>query len=252
MRAAGLDPDRIGEALRPPEALAAFLELHIEQATAIEDAGAPLGIATAIAGQRRLSLRFAGQPDHAGTAPMHRRRDAFAAAARFADRFRDIVIREGGGRARGTIGLVQVSPNQGNVIPGEVRMALEIRDADEARLTALSSATLALAGTVAAAFGTEASARERHASAPIPLDARLRAILARAAADAGHRALPLVSGANHNCGILAERWPAALLFVPSAGGRSHCPEEHTPWPAITAALDTMDRALDDLTLDPAP
>jgi acetylornithine deacetylase/succinyl-diaminopimelate desuccinylase-like protein len=55
-------------------------------------------------------------------------------------------------------------------------------------------------------------------------------------------ALPLLSGANHDAGILGAHLPAAMLFVPSRGGRSHCPDEHTDWPAIAAAARVLGRA----------
>jgi hydantoinase/carbamoylase family amidase len=242
MRAAGLNPAGLTAARRAPGALAAYLELHVEQGRVLEAAGASLGLVTAIAGQRRYSVRFEGAADHAGTAPMDARHDAFAAAARFADRFRDLVIAGGGGVARGTVGVVQVAPNLGNVVPAEVRLGLELRDSDADRLDRLAAATEALAADCAAALAVTARVRPRHASLPVAMAAAPRAALAAAALAEGVAALPLLSGANHDAGILGAHLPAAMLFVPSRGGRSHCPDEHTDWPAIAAAARVLGRA----------
>ncbi|MCC6304680.1 MAG: hydantoinase/carbamoylase family amidase [Rhodobacteraceae bacterium] len=242
MAGAGLDPGRLGAARRPAGAIAAFLEVHIEQGRILEDAGIPLGLVTAIAGQRRISVRFEGAADHAGAAPMAARRDAFAAAARFADRFREMVIARGGGRARGTIGIVEVAPNLGNVIPAEVRLGLELRDEDEDRLADLARATAALAAEAAAALGAAATVRPRHATPPVAMAAAPRAALAAAARAEGLATMPLLSGAPPDAGILGAVVPAAMLFVPSRGGRSHCPEEWSDRPGIEGAARVLGRA----------
>lgn len=243
MQTAGFDPDKAGAAARDLSGIAACLELHIEQGRVLEEAGAPLGIVTAIAGQERLSIRFTGQPDHAGTTPMEMRCDAFAAAARFANCFRDLVLANGDGTARGTIGIVRVEPNQGNVVPAMVRLGLEIRDINAALVDRLARATEALADEVGAEFGVEASTRRQFRAEPVPMDENLREALATAAGDLDIDAPSLPSGANHDAGILGAHVPAAMLFVPSKDGRSHCPEEHTDWEPIEQAVNVLERAV---------
>lgn len=246
LRDAGLDPEAVPEARRDPSEFAAFLELHIEQGRVLEKAGIDLGIVTSIAGQERMAIRFTGAPDHAGTTPMELRRDAFAAAARFADRFRDLVIIGGEGVTRGTIGIVQATPNQGNVIPGEVRLGLEMRDISADRLKRLGEAVTALANETATAMQVEASVRAVYRSEPIAMSEPVRTVLGHAAQALGMSAMDLPSGANHDAGIMAAHVPTGMLFVPSRDGRSHCPEEHTEWPQIEAAARLMERAVRDL------
>ena len=175
MRAAGFDPAAAAQAARNPAGISAYLELHIEQGRVLEQEGLPLGIVTAIVGQERLTIRFVGQSDHAGTAPMALRRDAFTAAARFADRFRDLLLADVSKTLRGTIGIVNVSPNQGNVVPSEVRLGLEIRDIDEAAVERTARATEKLAAEVAGQFGCEVKCRSVYRDAPVPMDGGLRA-----------------------------------------------------------------------------
>ena len=223
--------------------VALYLELHIEQGPVLEQAGVPLGIVTAIAGQERLSIRFTGRADHAGTAPMELRRDAFAGAARFADAFRTLIRNDPDKALRGTIGVVKLLPNRGNVVPAEVTLGLEVRSSDADTLRRLPDAITAQAQTVAGEEGLGLRCRRLYSDAPVPMAATLRDALARAAAGLGHATLDLPSGAGHDAGILGRIVPAAMLFVPSRGGRSHCPEEATDLDQIEAAIDVLHAAV---------
>src|SRR5579863_385101 len=80
IRTFGLDPDQIGDAALEAD-VPGFLEMHIEQGPILESEGLSVAAVTAIVGQTRLSLTFTGHANHAGTTPMHLRRDALAAAA---------------------------------------------------------------------------------------------------------------------------------------------------------------------------
>lgn len=246
MAAAGLTPARADAARRDMSGIAAYLELHIEQGPVLEAAGEPLGVVTAIAGQERFSVRFTGEAGHAGTTPMTQRHDAFAAAARFADRFREMILAEGKSSARGTIGIVKLSPNQGNVIPSEVTLGLEIRDISAELLADLAARVAVIASEAAEAMGVTAQCRRSYGAAPVPMNAGLIGVIEDAARAAGFAAPRLPSGANHDAGVIGALVPAAMLFVPSVGGLSHVPEEHTDWPHIVAAtgvLETVTRRL---------
>jgi len=236
----------LANAPRDWKSVAAWLELHIEQGPVLEAAGVPLGIVTSIAGQERLSVKFIGQPDHAGTAPMDLRRDAFAGAARFAVAFREAVLATGDMDIRGTIGIVRVSPNQGNVVPGEVTLGVEIRGTDAEALATLRDRVTELANGIAAAENLELRVRNTYSDTPVPMSAWLQEALASSAADLGHATMQLPSGANHDSVIVGRIVPAAMLFVPSVGGRSHCPEEETDFGQIEAAIDVLHRTVVEL------
>lgn len=248
MAGCGLAPATPQAAARDLSELAAWVEVHIEQGPVLEAAGIPLGIVTAIAGQERFTIRFTGQAGHAGTVPMDQRQDAFQAAAQFALAF-DTLIRQAGGDARGTIGIVRVDPNQGNVIPREVRLSLEIRDSEAARLAWLAAQTEALAQASATDRNVSAQIRRAYSAPPVPMAPHLIAVLDQAAAG---RAMRLLSGANHDAGILGQHIPAAMLFVPSRGGISHTPDEHTDPAPIDAAADVLTAALARLIESPTP
>lgn len=228
-----------GNAPRDWDHVQAYLELHIEQGRVLETAGIPLGIVTAIAGQERLSLRFTGQADHAGTTPMALRRDALIGATRFADAFYRLIAEAEDPELRGTIGYVRMLPNQGNVVPEQVTLGLEIRSAGNADLPAWRDRLGALAETIAVEAGLKLRVRRIYSDAAVPMDDRLRARLTAAAERLGHDVMDIMSGANHDAGIIGRIIPAAMLFVPSKEGRSHCPEEETEIDHIEAAIDVL-------------
>ena len=246
MRTAGFPPEHVGAAVRDSRQLHGYLELHIEQGPVLEAAGVSLGIVSAIVGQGRLSYRFSGCSDHAGTTPMHLRRDAFAAAARFADRFRDLILATDRDSLRGTIGTITLQPNQANVVPGEARLSLEIRDIDGAVVDRTLREVTAIAERAAADMMCSVTHRVIYRDDPVPLDAKLQEALRRSAHHHGCEPITLPSGANHDAGILGRVLPAAMLFVPSREGRSHCPEEFTDWTHIALACDVLETAINDL------
>lgn len=219
--------------------VAAYLELHIEQGPVLEAENITLGLVTAIAGQERLALKFSGQADHAGTAPMDLRRDAFAGAARFATLFRSHILAQNDPNLRGTIGVVNVAPNQGNVVPSEVRMGLEIRSPNADQLIKLREDIQALAQQIAAEEGLDLRLRAVYSDAPVPMSPDLITAMAQAAQKLGITSRQILSGANHDAGIIGRIVPAMMLFVPSQGGRSHCPEEETDLAQIEAAIEVM-------------
>ena len=234
-----LSPAGFAVARRPPETIAAYLEIHIEQGPVLESRGARVGAVTAIVGQARFTLRFSGRPDHAGTTPMSLRQDAFAAAAEFAVAFRGVILKDGQGVAVGTIGFVRVEPNAGNVVPAEARLGFEIRDVDGSRLDRLVATVERLATASAARVGVEVSLRPVHRTQPAPMALELQALIEQAASDRGLSCLRLPSGAGHDAQNFADLVPTAMIFVPSVGGRSHCPEESTEPADLAAGLDVL-------------
>lgn len=238
MRRAGYDLARAGEARRPAGTIAAYVELHIEQGPWLELDGVPIGVVEGIVGIRRRRLTFVGQPDHAGTTPMDRRRDAFFTAADYAVRSRDLVV-QAAPRAVTTIGVVDVRPGVPNIVPERAALLQEIRDAEPPVLDRLAGETLTLAREVAARWGLEVTVEELMRAEPIRMSPRVQAAVEAAAGEAGLRTRRMPSGAGHDAQILAAVTDAGMLFVPSQGGRSHRPDEWTDWEAIERGANVL-------------
>jgi N-carbamoyl-L-amino-acid hydrolase len=224
---AGLHLERLGEARRDPRSLVGYLELHIEQGPRLEREEAHIGVVTAIAGSRSYRLAFTGERRHAGTTPMEARRDALLGASRFALAVPDAVTRFPG--CVGTVGDLAVQRPAFNVVPGSVRILLELRAPADEQLDELEAAVLAAADEEAQSAGLELAVEPVGRWPAVGLDPSIQEATMRAAQALGLRPLALASGAGHDAQALAAITPAGMIFVPSVGGISHDPDERTCW-----------------------
>ena len=224
MRAAGLDPARIAANPKNPAAIAAYVEVHIEQGPVLLEAGLPLGVVTAIAGGTRHLVRVTGASGHAGTVPMAMRRDALAAAAEM------VGVVEARAKAVpdlvGTIGILEVKDGTGNVIPGEVEFTMDIRSGEDAVREAAERDVFAAFEAIASRRRVAVTSRRNHAVAATPCAARIQALLEESVAALGVPVRRLPSGAGHDAMVLAEVAEVGMLFIRcGAGGVSHNPAE---------------------------
>jgi allantoate deiminase len=233
IREFGLDPSRIGEAELHPSSIA-FIEIHIEQGPVLESECLSVAAVTALVGQTRLSLAFSGQSNHAGTTPMHLRRDALAAAAEWIAAVEALAQRIDGLVA--TVGKVTVEPNAGNVIPGVARVSLDVRHADDATRRWAVEDLLAKAGAIANRRGIALERSDQLDQPAVPMDERLTVILSGAIHAAGFPIKSMPSGAGHDAMVMAARVPTAMLFLRSPGGISHHPDEAVLEEDVEAAI----------------
>ncbi len=239
MRRAGFDLARAPEARRDPREIAAYVELHIEQGPWLEADDVPIGVVEGIVGIRRFRLNFVGQPDHAGTTPMDRRKDAFLTAAEYATKSRELVVKGGQGRAVTTIGVVDVRPGVPNIVPERAALLQELRDPDPALLESLASRTLQAARRVARQRGLVLEVEHLMRAEPVRMSGRIQGVIEAAAADLRLPTRRMPSGAGHDAQILAAVTEAGMIFVPSQGGRSHRPDEWTDWPALEQGANVL-------------
>ncbi|WP_016941699.1 allantoate amidohydrolase [Dickeya zeae] len=234
----GLDPDAIAQAARPVTDILAYLELHIEQGPCLEQAGLALGVVTAINGARRLNCTFTGHAGHAGTVPMSQRQDALAAAASWMTQAEQMT-RESDPYLVATFGTLQCLPGAANVIPGEVRLTLDIRGPDDTPLDALLQRLLTLAQDIAMQRGCTFDAQEYYRIAATRCDEMLQQRLSAAVMQVQGENLLLPSGAGHDAIAIAERWPVGMLFMRCKGGISHHPDEAVLTEDVALALQAL-------------
>lgn len=207
-------------------ALAAYLELHVEQGPVLDQAGAAAAAVEAIVGISRTTVTLHGQANHAGTTPMALRRDALWGGAELALAVRDLATASDE-RAVATVGVFEVSPGATNVIPGRVRLRIELRSPDEDRLTTLRGEVESLVTTIAGRNGLTAATEPWHHAPAVPMHPALLRATRDALSAAGLPERTLPSWAGHDAKVLARRLPVGMLFVPSKGGLSHTPDEDT-------------------------
>ena len=239
MARAGFDARRAPEARAPAGAVAAYVELHIEQGARLEEAGVPIGVVETIVGVRRSRVIFVGQADHAGTTPMDRRRDAFLAAADYALRVREHVVTRGSGVSVTNFGVVRVHPGVTNIVPGSAELVHEMRDPDGAVLERLAQECAALAREVAGVHRVGVDVRLMSATTPAPCSHRVQSAIESACATLGLRCQRLYSAAGHDAQNLARVTDAGMIFIPSQGGRSHRVDEMSDWEAIERGSNAL-------------
>ena len=243
IRSFGLDPNRIPEAKVRGRALG-YLEFHIEQGPVLEHKDLPLGIVDVISGQSRLDVTFNGAAAHAGTTPMALRRDALAGSASWIVEVEKEALAVPGLVA--TVGRIAVEPGVGNVVPARASLALDVRHAaDDVRHCSVARLTSA-AERIAAERRLEITVEPRLDQPSVPMDRWLSEILTGAVEQAGHPVERLTSGAGHDAMVLAEKMPAAMLFLRCAGGISHHPAEDVREDDVAAALAAGVKFLEEL------
>jgi allantoate deiminase len=233
LRGFGLDPGRIGKAILDSNA-ACFVEIHIEQGPLLEAENLSVAAVTTIVGQTRLTLTFTGHANHAGTAPMHLRRDALAAAAEWISAVEALAQRTEGLAA--TVGRINVEPNVGNVVPGVARVSLDVRHARDTVRNAAVEELLAKAEAVSTKRGLALTRAGQLEQAAVPMDERLTSFLTDAIEAAGFPGKTMPSGAGHDAIVMAGRLPTAMLFLRSPGGISHHPDESVREEDVEASL----------------
>jgi N-carbamoyl-L-amino-acid hydrolase len=205
-----------------------YLEAHIEQGGLLEASGKRIGVVTAIVGIYQYRLTFTGIQNHAGTTPMPIRKDAGAAMMRLYNEVMEIFPALAGPRTVWTVGRMSIEPGAPAIIPGKAEMILQFRDADRAVLEALDKKTFEIAAAHNAGGSCAVECVNLGRTMPAPMDERLQEAFDEAAehhAPGAHMRMP--SGAGHDAQILAQRLPAAMMFVPSIGGVSHHFTENT-------------------------
>jgi OHCU decarboxylase len=237
---AGRDPHDIPAIARDPSTLLGFVEVHIEQGPVLLERGLPLGVVSAIAGSSRYLVELTGLASHAGTTPMGMRRDAAVAAA-------EIVLLverrcSGGGALVGTVGQLEVPGGSVNVVPGQCKLSLDIRAADDATRLAAVDDILAGISAICRARGIDEKLYKIVEAGAVPCSNRLRDQLGAAVERAGLPRFDLPSGAGHDAMMMAQVTEVAMLFTRCGnGGISHNPlETMTADDADLAAVVLLD------------
>ncbi len=219
--------------------LLGYLEVHIEQGPVLEAEGLAVGVVSAIAGQSRVKLTWTGKAGHAGTTPMHLRRDALAGAAELVLAAEELA--RGSAPLVATVGALSVAPGAGNVIPGEVTHTLDVRHPQDRAHAAALACLHRTAERIARRrrLGLDWLLTQDHGA--VACSKALAALLDESVRQVQGKSLTLASGAGHDAVILSRLAPVAMLFVRCRDGLSHHPDEHaSPADLATALAVTVD------------
>lgn len=239
MKAYGLDPAQCRKAAYEPDKILAYLEAHIEQGPVLEDAGAPVGVVTAIAAQYRYRVTLRGVAGHAGTVPMRLRRDALTAASEMVLAV-ERLAREAGEGQVATIGYLHIEGGAGNVVPGDVSFSLDIRAGTTEKRDHLAQLIVQAVQEIAQNRLIDCVITQQNDLAATLCDkAMTEALAASVEHVTGETALRLVSGAGHDAMIMAALVPVGMVFLRCEAGVSHNPDERVISEDVSVAIGVM-------------
>ena len=233
----GSDVRDIPKAMRNPEDIYAYLELHIEQGPVLENRDQPVGVVSSIAGATRLIVNLTGRAGHAGTVPMDMRRDALVAAAIC------IVLIEshcsGQKGLVGTVGWLDAKPGAGNVIASDVRFSVDIRAAsDDLRIERVQNIATEITA-LCQQRDVSIDIENVHEAESVDCDSSITQCMLEAMSAHDIPALTLPSGAGHDAAAMADLTKVGMLFVRCKGGISHHPDEHTSYEDVIAGANVL-------------
>lgn len=239
LRRYGQNPEQIATARLDPKTIAVYLELHIEQGPLLYRKGIQIGVVEGIVGISRYNVSIEGSSNHAGTTPMVDRRDALLAAAKLAQAVREEVLAKPG-RQVGNVGFIQASPGAPNVIPGHVKMPIELRDLAPSVIDDMMSRIESRAKSIAREGNVSIDIQIAGREEPALTDPGIQNAVEKAAKESGFRTIRMPSGAGHDAQLLAQHGvPTGMIFVPSKDGVSHSPREWTEWEDCARGVEVL-------------
>ncbi|WP_113923183.1 M20 family metallo-hydrolase [Cognataquiflexum aquatile] len=227
IRAIGGNPDRLGEVVRKPGDLAAFIEIHIEQSKVLESRGVEVAIVEGIVGIEEWDITVTGMANHAGSTPMNDRQDALIAASKLVLAVNEVVNSYEGSQV-GSVGKISVPSGAPNIIPGKVEMSLQMRDLSSEKIMKMFADIEKRAAQIAKETKTEIKFEYLSPGAtPTIASKEIQDKMLQAAQSLGISYIKMQSGAGHDVQEMGKLGPIGLVFIPSKDGISHNPKEYS-------------------------
>ena len=242
MSAAGFKPQNLDEAILKENSLHAYLELHIEQGPVLERSAISVGVVSGIAAPIRFEITIQGKADHSGATPMNMRSDALLAASHIiiaANKFA-----KNKKTAVATVGYVHAKPGVLNVVPGETRLGVDLRDIDKKSLDELNLELRNFIKELSCELKFSYEIRELSSDEPVKLSEHAINLLEDEAKKLGIKTLTLPSGAGHDAmNLIKLASSVGMLFIPCVDGISHNTKEAINFKDAVAATKILTNAL---------
>ena len=210
----------LGEQVPGRHPIGAYFETHIEQGPVLEDADKVIGVVPAVMGLSWYDCVVTGMEAHAGPTPMGLRKDAMQVSTRIMQEVVAIANRYPP-YGRGTVGMVQVFPNSRNVIPGEVKFSIDLRNVNDQLLNTMHEEMLAFVDKTRADSGLGITIERVSYYPPCPFHPDCVGAVRSATKTLGYSTMDVVSGAGHDAIYAARLAPSGMIFVPCKDGISH-------------------------------
>ena len=242
LKSFGLDPDNIENDRIIPESIKALIELHIEQGARLDKWKIPVGVVEAIVDLQWYEIEIQGVSNHAGASAMDHRLDPVVPASQIISSIPSLVSKFGDETTVGTSGRINIVPNMPNIIAESVKFTVDLRSRKSDVIDGILNE---IKKTLRSAEekGFSYSIKQLTNADGVDLAEEVVEAVRMSAEEEGIAYRKMVSGSNHDCGIMALQIPAGMIFVPSVDGRSHCKEEFTRTEDIEKGCQVLFKSL---------
>jgi len=214
----------------------AFLEIHIEQGPVLESANLDIGVVTGVTGIIWKEITILGQANHAGTTPLHLRKDSGLVAAEIIQYARALSVETEGVI---TVGRVQFEPNVTNIIPSQVKLTLDIRNTNPERLTSARYKMDEFISRLKQKHQLEIQQKELVNVRPLAFNSQVVNAVKSSTERLSFTCREMASGAGHDAQLMAGCCPSGMIFIPSRNGISHNKDEYSSDEQIEKGVNVL-------------
>ena len=248
LKGRNLNPDGI-ETMAYKGPVKSFTEIHIEQGKVLEHEQKTIGIVTGIAAPERFYVTIRGNADHSGATPMNLRHDALCGASKIILGIEEIASMQEEPPVVGTVGVVEVTPGAMNVIPGAVKLGVDIRSISKAARNSVVTLVKEFIDITAEKRGLSYTIETIAQDYPVEMHPAMIREIEEAVKSVGVEYMTMPSGAGHDAMHWAEVVPTGMIFIPCRDGISHNPAEFTEMDDIVTGVEVLDKVLRKLSLE---
>ena len=248
LKGRNLNPDGI-ETMAYKRPVKSFTEIHIEQGEVLEHEQKTIGIVTGIAAPERFYVTIRGNADHSGATPMNLRHDALCGASKIILGIEEIASMQEEPPVVGTVGVVEVTPGAMNVIPGAVKLGVDIRSISKVARNSVVTLVKEFIDITAEKRGLSYTIETIAQDHPVEMHPAMIREIEEAVKSVGVEYMTIPSGAGHDAMHWAEVVPTGMIFIPCRDGISHNPAEFAEMDDIVTGAAVLDKVLRKLSLE---
>lgn len=247
LKGRNLNPDAI-ESMAYKRPVKAFIEIHIEQGKVLEHEQKQIGIVSGIAGPERFYVTIRGNADHSGATPMNLRHDALCGASKIILGIEEVTSMQEEPPVVGTVGIAEVVPGAMNVIPGAVKLGVDIRSISKVARDSVVFLIKELIDVIAEKRGLSYTIEPISKDHPVSMHPLMVKEIERAVTSLQLEYMIMPSGAGHDAMHWAEVAPTGMIFIPCRDGISHNPAEFAAMDDIVAGAEVLENVIKNISL----
>lgn len=192
----------------------------------LEEEGQSIGVVTGVQGMRWFDVTLTGSTSHAGPTPMRYRQDALAAAAQLISQLHRHALDDSSQKSRVTFGQLEIPVASRNVVPGEVKLTVDLRHESETHLDQLQAYFETQLQSCETTFNVTSKVTEVWKSPAVAFDQHCIDMIKQSSQAHHYSYRHICSGAGHDSVYIARTAPTAMIFIPCKDGLSHNEAEY--------------------------